>query len=175
MVNFSKVEQQSDQLEFGWAIVRPGQQQPTQTSQTVLVSVPAYLNRLTIFVQTGWLDPGSNFQKHEEFEMTVALPADYEALDGLIGGDTVPKGPSIGDVYPLILTACSHADILIPGERLWRWSTVTLASKIADKDYRYAEHEGHCRDIQDDQPPPWRHGWRSPRSSCCAGSGRRRT
>ena len=46
----------SGAFDFGWAIVRPGRQRPSQVSQLVLVSVPAYLDTLVLWVETGWLD-----------------------------------------------------------------------------------------------------------------------
>ena len=69
--------------------------------------------------------------------MSVALPPDYEAIDTLVVGGTRRQGPVIDDLYfaarKPVVRACESAEILIPGERLWRSTSVTLGGQIANK------------------------------------------
>jgi hypothetical protein len=130
-----------DVIDFGWAFVKPGRQRATQVSQLVLVSVPAYIDRLELDVTTGWLDddagPIAGTRRSET--MAVVLPPDYEALDTLVIGGTKRQGPVIDDSQfagacgSVRVRACAKADLLIPGERLWRSTSVTLGGQIADR------------------------------------------
>ncbi len=148
----------SGAFDFGWAIVRPGLQKPSQMSQLVLVSVPAYLDKLDLVVETGWLDRKSDpiglepklpeaadesaerrplrAGERQLMRMTVALPPDYEAIDTLLAGTRL-QGPVInqtrfGTEFSKV-QPCQDADILIPGERLWRSTSVTLGGQLADR------------------------------------------
>jgi hypothetical protein len=124
-------------FDFGWAVVKPGRQEAMQVSQLVLVSVPAYITKLKLVVKTGWLDRHSNpIWEGEETTMKVALPPDYEALDTLVIGGSRYHGPVIDETrfsQEIRVDACDNASILIPGERLWRSTTVTLGGQTADR------------------------------------------
>lgn len=48
--------QSEETFDFGWSIVKDGPKEPMIASQLVLVSVPGYLQRLTLEVWTGFLD-----------------------------------------------------------------------------------------------------------------------
>ena len=167
----------SGAFDFGWAIVRPGRQRPSQVSQLVLVSVPAYLDTLVLWVETGWLDRDSNpigpppqppdpagtrLREDEGLRhlarMTVALPPDYEAIDTLVVGGTRRQGPVIDDLYfagrAPVVRACHGADILIPGERLWRSTSVTLGGQIANKITVLPDMRGIVATFESVVPPP---------------------
>jgi hypothetical protein len=150
LVNFAgSAGQSSKDFDFGWAFVGEGLQQPDQISQLALVSVPAYLDELELEVETGWLDRNSDPigplpQLGEDQagwsrklnRITVSLPPDYEALDTLVVGGVSPRGPWIDENKmddEIVVTACAPASILIPGDRLWRSTTVTLGADIAER------------------------------------------
>jgi hypothetical protein len=143
VVNFSDDVAEDGQVQFGWSVVQTGRQRPRQVSQMVLVSVPAYLERLDLRVETGWLDRDSRLiaGSAEPKAMSVSLPTDYEALDSLVAGRSRRDGPAIDQSHfdprycgrPVEVRACAPADILIPGARLWRSTTVTLGGQQADQ------------------------------------------
>ncbi len=179
VVNFAGGQSQaiaSGAFDFGWAIVRPGRQRPSQVSQLVLVSVPAYLDTLVLWVETGWLDrnadpigpdpepeaegaapPGDDGLRHLT-RMTVALPPDYEAIDTLVVGGTRRQGPVIDDLYfadhDPVVQACGAAEILIPGERLWRSTSVTLGGQIANKITVLPDMRGIVASFETVEMPP---------------------
>lgn len=178
VVNFAGGQSRSvssGAFDFGWAIVRPGRQRPAQVSQLVLVSVPAYLDKLVLGVETGWLDRDAN-PKGLELEpdanggaapadgprrltrMTVALPPDYEAIDTLVVGGTRRQGPVIDDLYfadrKPVVRACGPASILIPGERLWRSTSVTLGGQIADRITVLPDMRGIVASFEQVDTPP---------------------
>lgn len=137
-VSFSDDEGQ-DSIVFGWIIGSEGLQKPVQKSQFVLLSLPVYLQNLTLKVESGWIDRDAGFRavqraNGESLEMRVALPPDYEAFDTLISGSK-RYGPAIFDrlMEEVTVETCSKASILIPGARLWRSSQVTLAGQPADQ------------------------------------------
>ncbi len=135
-ISFSDAENQ-DEIVFGWVIGSGGVQQPVQKSQFVLLSLPAYLPKLELQVETGWLDRNSDFHAKpggSPVPMSVALPPDYEAFDTLISG-VKRYGPAIFDrrMEKVRVEACAPASVLIPGARLWRSSLVTLAGQPADQ------------------------------------------
>lgn len=126
------------EISFGWVIGSKGVQEAVQKSQFVLLSLPAYLRRLELEIETGWLDRNSTFHPDGEggtsYRMSVALPPDYEAFDTLISGSK-RYGPAIFDrlMEDMTVEACARASILIPGARLWRSSQVMLAGQPADQ------------------------------------------
>jgi hypothetical protein len=145
-------------------------------SQLVLVSVPAYLDKLNLWVETGWLDRNANPKgpppvpdesgaapdpdnglRHLT-RMTVALPPDYEAIDTLVVGGTRRQGPVIDDLYfagrAPVVRACGPADMLIPGERLWRSTSVTLGGQIADRITVLPDMRGIVATFEAIDPPP---------------------
>lgn len=135
-VSFSDAENK-DEIVFGWVVGSGGVQQPVQKSQFVLLSLPAYLPKLELEVETGWLDRNSDFHPKPggtPVKMSVALPPDYEAFDTLISG-VKRYGPAIFDrrMERVRVEACAPASVLIPGARLWRSSLVTLAGQPADQ------------------------------------------
>lgn len=135
-------------FDFGWAIVKEGRKRPMVASQLVLVSVPAYLEELTLEIWQGFLDVDrmpqdrerynaldleSRIERlHHSFEkrtVTFNVPPDYPALDGVVIESSLSSGPVI-DVNGLSGTARIHCDgslyLVIPGERLWRSTVATL-------------------------------------------------
>jgi hypothetical protein len=182
VVNFSGGQSQdfaAGDFDFGWAVVRSGRQRPSQVSQLVLVSVPAYLDELELWVETGWLDRDSNpigprpqpvdvaagelppeavSGERQLARMTVALPPDYEAIDTLVVGGTRRQGPVIDDLYfagrAPVVRACRPADMLIPGERLWRSTSVTLGGQIADRITVLPDMRGIVATFEAIDPPP---------------------
>ncbi|OSP55480.1 hypothetical protein [Pseudoruegeria sp. SK021] len=142
-------------FDFGWAIVKDGPKQPMMASQLVIVSVPAYLDSLELDVWQGFLDidnapyDRSAFNdlvlddripalmpSFEKRHFRLNLPPDYSALDGLVIGSNLVTGPRINqnalrDRYRL--PACGDLSLVIPGERLWRSTVVTLDDVKADK------------------------------------------
>jgi hypothetical protein len=172
VVNFAAGPNDSFNFDFGWAVVRPGQQTPTQTSQVVLVSVPAYLDSLNLTVRTGWLDPDkagsfiadmnalskfgeveiqpdayedllkNSLRAYRKTRIEVKLPPDYDALDSLVTANSGRQGPAINDRYLacatgkdayMYLRAGEPASIVIPGERLWKSTMVTLNGQLAGR------------------------------------------
>ena len=126
-----------DAINFGWVVGSHGPMEAIHKSQLVLVSVPAYLDSFKLEVQTGWLDrSGSMVEQGQPIQMTVSLPPDYEAFDTLIGKEKNRPGPNIYDRHirtPIIVRACSRAEVIIPGARLWRSASVTLGGQPANK------------------------------------------
>ncbi|HMQ92739.1 MAG TPA: hypothetical protein PKA33_06180 [Amaricoccus sp.] len=141
-------------FDFGWTIVRPGLQTPTLASQLVLVSVPAYSDRLSLTVTSGWLDRDyvrreawTDLSLEERLDrlldgadrmtMEVHLPPDYDAIDNMMLPGTSRLGPKIDELSlcekELHIAADKPADIVIPGERLWRSTVVTLGGQKATK------------------------------------------
>lgn len=142
-------------FDFGWAIVKEGRKNPMMASQLVIVSVPAYLDSLELEVWQGFLDidkaPTDRTQYNdllleqrvpflmpsfEKRKFRLNIPPDYSALDGLVIGSNLVNGPRINDnalrkIYRL--PSCSDLSIVIPGERLWRSTVVTLDDIKADK------------------------------------------
>jgi hypothetical protein len=171
LVNFAGSGGQSNKdFDFGWAFVDEGRQEPGQVSQLVLVSVPAYLDALELQVETGWLDRNANpigglprpGEDPERFSrklntIKVVLPPDYEALDTLVVGGVNPRGPWINDAkieQDLYVAACAPAAILIPGDRLWRSTSVTLGAQIADKITVLPDMRGIVAGFDEVDPPP---------------------
>jgi hypothetical protein len=164
VVNFSDDGADGGAVQFGWVVVETGQQRPRQVSQMVLVSVPAYLERLDLVVETGWLDrnsaPGAGSARTRE--IAVSLPTDYEALDTLVAGRSRRDGPAIDQSHfdprycgrPVRVQACAPAEILIPGARLWRSTTVTLGGQQADQITVTPDMQGIVASFRPVQIPP---------------------
>jgi hypothetical protein len=159
LLNFSGGGAQDDDgtkkgFDFGWTIVRPDLQSPALASQLVLVSVPAYSDRLTLKVTTGWLDRDhvrrgawTDLSLEERLDrllvgtdrltMEVSLPPDYDAIDNMMLPGTSRLGPAIDEVSlcneKLHVAAGQPVDIVIPGERLWRSTVVTLGGQRASE------------------------------------------
>lgn len=164
VVNFSDDAAEDGQVQFGWSVVQTGRQRPRQVSQMVLVSVPAYLERLDLGVETGWLDRESRpiATSERARTMSVSLPTDYEALDSLVAGRSRRDGPAIDQSHfdprycgrPVEVRACAPADILIPGARLWRSTTVTLGGQQADQITVTPDMQGIVASFRPVQIPP---------------------
>lgn len=123
-------------VEFGWMTSGWDNMEPLQKTQLALVSVPAWTSELQLEVFTGWLDRNSNEESLPSIRMSVPVPPDYEAFDSFVGGNQVRRQPKILDDFMekhLAIDACQGAQLLIPGFRLWRSSTVTLGSQKADR------------------------------------------
>jgi hypothetical protein len=125
-----------EKVEFGWMMSGEGNMEPLQKTQMALVSVPAWTSELQLKVITGWLDRNSNEESSRSMRMSVPLPPDFEAFDSFVGGNQVRRQPKILDDFMekhIEIEACQDAQLLIPGFRLWRSSTVTLGSQKADR------------------------------------------
>jgi hypothetical protein len=125
-----------DEIEFGWVLSGGAAMKPTQKTEMVLVSVPAWTNRLKLKVKTGWLDGNANENTVSEFSMDVPIPPDYQPLDALVLEGWFQRKPKILNNMmesDIKLLGCENAKILIPGSRLWRSATVTLGAQKADR------------------------------------------
>ncbi|WP_172331647.1 hypothetical protein [Mangrovicoccus sp. HB161399] len=77
-------------------------------------------------------------EKTEATAMTLRVPPDFKALDGIVVGNDILSGPRI-DKETMRIRQCHHlsADgrlsIDIPGDRLWRSTVVTLEGVKADR------------------------------------------
>jgi hypothetical protein len=123
-------------VEFGWVIANEGGTQPVQKAQLALVSVPAWSSELNIDVTTGWLDRNSTEHAVQTVEIVVPLPPEYEAFDSYVGRSQLRRQPKILNDFldeDITVTACREAEILIPGFRLWRSTSVTLGAQQADR------------------------------------------
>lgn len=126
-----------DDIVFGWVIGADEIAQPTQKSQFVLISLPAYLTSVELEIQTGWLDRHSEFQYLDSDapeRIDVKLPPNFEAFDTLIIGER-QTGPAIFTrlMDEIALEACKPGAVVIPGARLWRSTVVTMNGTMADR------------------------------------------
>ncbi|WP_152536092.1 hypothetical protein [Mesorhizobium loti] len=130
----SESSSRENDVAFGW-VFDGLQGTAVQKSELALVSVPAWTNELKLHVSVGWLDRQSREQPMKDFSMTIQLPPDYEAFDQFVAGEQSQRGPKILDAFmdQTQLSACQEGSILIPGFRLWRSSSVTLGSQLADR------------------------------------------
>jgi len=146
-------EQDSRSVSFGWVIASPGKMQPSLKTQLALVSVPAWTNQLTINVTTGWLDRGGRRHRvRNKVPMEVKLPPDYGAFDSIFRDQGwVTPAPQIRDQnmdQAIYVVAGQEASILIPGLRLWRSTSVTLGSQLADRIRVLPNMEGIIADFR---------------------------
>ncbi len=116
ILNFAAGEDSGAFFDFGWTIVEEGRVDPMLASQMVLVSVPAYLDKLKLEIWRGWLDSDAGPEREgktwadyptledriglmlrapEHTTMTVHLPPDYQALDSLVAPAASRLGPLI--------------------------------------------------------------------------------
>ncbi len=116
ILNFAAGEDSGAFFDFGWTIVEEGRVDPMLASQMVLVSVPAYLDKLRLEIWRGWLDSDAGPEREgktwadypsledriglmlrapEHSTMTVHLPPDYQALDSLVAPAASRLGPLI--------------------------------------------------------------------------------
>jgi hypothetical protein len=130
---------------FGWVItpnsMDPGPgagrvfSEPTQRSMSAMISVPAWHDAIRFVVETGWLDSTGAPEITKSYTLSVPVPTDFDAIDGVLREDWEERRPSILDtemeIYDLV--ACQPASILIPGYRLWRSTSVTLGAQRADR------------------------------------------
>jgi hypothetical protein len=126
-------------ITFGWIISGAERREPLQHSQLVLVSVPALIENLVLNVETGWLDADTSSELdvgNKEQVVWVKLPLDYKAFENLALRKEGARQPVIFnnemEKY-IVVKACSPANILIPGARLWRSTTVTLGAQQANR------------------------------------------
>lgn len=152
---------EDDAIEFGWVISPPTSGEPVQRTQMSLISVPAWVNEIVFHVTTGWLDGNAREDgESETHDVHVPLPPDFEAFDIVIWGGAldVRRRPIILDEFmdpkegDIPVTACQKADILIPGSRLWRSTTVTLGGQRADKINVLPNMEGIIASFEKVQP-----------------------
>ena len=111
-------------FDFGWSIVKEGRKEPMIASQVVLLSVPAYLDEISLHVWRGFVgvDLGDRpsaqgsgdgtvvsepmnlaaskrieafTRSQEPSTMRLRVPPDYAALDGIIIGNDILSGPRL--------------------------------------------------------------------------------
>ncbi len=177
LINFasgqSRVQGERPELfDFGWTIVKDGPKVPMMASQLVLISVPAYLDRISLTLWKGYMDldqaplDRSAFNElalkqrietllpsWESRVITLNVPPDFAALDSIVIGRNQIFGPKInvrdlkgseiadnedgGDAEfrPGCHTPAPDGSLamVIPGERLWRSTVVTLGDRKADR------------------------------------------
>ncbi len=139
VISFGDVSGRNSSVEVGWVIGREGRMPATQRSQMALVSLPAWLDRVTVTVTTGWIGPaGTPRRQNPPVSYDVRLPPDYESLDAFLvqGGGRSQRQPRISEelMDPVLeFSACRDISILIPGYRLWRSAAVTLGGEVADR------------------------------------------
>ncbi|MEV8468435.1 hypothetical protein AB0T83_16795 [Fluviibacterium sp. DFM31] len=155
LINFASGEGRRGDLEdaskifdFGWSIVKEGIKKPMIASQLVLVSVPAYLDELELEIWKGFLDIdrvplnretyntatlderiSALMPSFEKRTVTLKLPPDYPALDGVVFSTSLVSGPRIKTSRLQICYGVRESGdltIAISGERLWRSTVVTL-------------------------------------------------
>jgi hypothetical protein len=146
VVGFGNAASKRDEAEFGW-IIGPRESRleanrtvsfhgPAQHSLSALVSVPSWWSEVNLRVSTDWIDsdgePGTEPSK--PVEDTVDLPIDFEPLERALL-EVQQAGPELFDLGldPVRLVACTNGAIVIPGERLWRSTVVTLGTQRADE------------------------------------------
>ena len=146
-------------FDFGWSIIKEGRKKSMLASQLVLISVPAYLDEIELEIWKGFLDvdaphvgkantaaPGTsdNGDPLADFidgitpaHLTLKVPPDYAALDGIVIGTQLVNGPKIrdrngtGHCYAVIQD--EQLTLPIAGSRLWRSTLVTLDGLKADR------------------------------------------
>lgn len=126
LVNFAAGEDSGEMFDFGWTVVKEGRKSPMMASQLVLVSVPAYLDQITMEITKGWLDSDVVLEDGEQwgslpFEdriarllseperltTTVHFPPDYQALDSLVA----PQASRLGPLINKDAMRCSNGDM----------------------------------------------------------------
>lgn len=122
-------------VRFGWVISGRNVMESVQKSQMVLISVPSWTRSLKLEITTGWLDRNSQQTSDDPKMITVPVPPDLEAVDSVMVENNAKRQPKILDLFldDVQVRACTRADIIIPGLRLWRSTTVTLGSQRADR------------------------------------------
>jgi hypothetical protein len=154
---------------FGW-VLSPGLQvesgktslyfEPLQKSLSALISIPAWWERATVEIRTGWMNresqtiswdsctpvppttapkannpqvPAAQPAPGNACEYIVKLPQDPALLDDIVLKQGVRK-PRIdkSKFNGLTIDRCLPATIEIPGDRLWRSTVVTLRGQRAD-------------------------------------------
>ena len=107
-----------------------------------LISVPAWEDQILFEVTPGWLNRDGGERADPPYELTVALPPDFEAFETIIFGrsNDARRQPVIHEAYldrrtetDLTFKSCLDNSLLIPGRRLWRSTTVTAGAYQADK------------------------------------------
>ncbi len=151
IVNFASAP--GEAFDFGWSIVKEGPKSPMLASQLVLVSVPAYLREIELNIWRGFLDidearledaganalaePLAQFMSAEPQNITLQIPPDYTALDGIVIGTRLVSGPRIRQKVVedqcFYVTPGGSFAIAIPGARLWRSTLVTIDGLKADR------------------------------------------
>jgi hypothetical protein len=123
---------------FGWVISAQGPMEPTPRSQLALVSVPAWVSKLNLKIERGWIDRRGNPRfDGKPYQEKIAIPPDLDVFDFVFRENArFSLGPVIRlsemdqDIY---LRAGRRGKVLIPGSRLWRSATVTLGAQIAER------------------------------------------
>jgi len=157
LVGFADGRSEGDAIDFGWVIAGTELTDPVQKSQLVLVSVPGFLDELELTITTGWLDGDANeVRVNPPFPVTVRLPPDFEVFDTLAGQGGIRPGPAIFDHYvdqSITVRACAQAEIVVPGARLWRSTSVTLGGQAANKITVLPNMQGIIATFTDLKPP----------------------
>lgn len=143
-VGYGKASANNQETVLGWVIspqVTVGNNRkkihaPSQQSLSALISLPSWWHRIHLTVSTNWLnqDNDNNKVKSEKNSYYVDLPTNYEHLEATML-EKQQRAPELMTTMldPINLTACRPGAIVIPGERLWRSSVVTLGNQTADE------------------------------------------
>lgn len=106
----------------------------SQYSVSALVSLPAWWNEVGLVVETAWLDEdGREIEPSAPTSFPVKLPLDMETLEALLFPNESRTPVATRGVSPLQVQACQPAEFVIPGQRLWRSSVVTLGGQRASE------------------------------------------
>ncbi len=143
-VGYGKASANNQETVLGWVIspqVTVGNSRkkihaPSHQSLSALISLPSWWHRIHLTTSTNWLnqDNDNNKVQSEKNSYYVDLPTNYEHLEATML-EKQQRAPELMTTMldPINLTACRPGAIVIPGERLWRSSVVTLGHQAADE------------------------------------------
>ncbi|ANT62724.1 hypothetical protein AYJ57_20340 [Salipiger sp. CCB-MM3] len=107
VINFASGQSRSSQPElerskhfdFGWTVVKEGAKEPMMVSQLVLISMPAYMDEISLTLWKGFLDldkvPADRSALLPELEKALQDVAEAERVAGDAGyGDAAGDGPA---------------------------------------------------------------------------------
>lgn len=132
---------------FGWlfgpkAVLDPTakelklEQHPRSHTLSANVVVPGWWPYLTLGYAGIWSAFGSTTKDSAFVGSTqvrlVQNQSDLHALTGLLAGSSALRYPTIAEVFPREISACSDSDIEIRGDNIWRASAVMVGGRLYD-------------------------------------------
>ncbi len=138
--------QDVEEASFGW-IINPRRrvisntgstavQEPSQHALSALVSIPSWWDEIELKITTNWIDPNAvdRVDGGKDTTYTISLPHTYESLENILL-EHHHVGPALIEsrIEDIQLTACKPGAIIIPGQRLWRSTVVTVGYQVADE------------------------------------------